>query len=76
MKVEPTITKAEVRASKEKCACLRALRDSLDDFFTIFVGSLTLDISITDKVFKAIFNIHFYHLSIRITVDLSVVFDL
>ncbi|KAJ6964442.1 hypothetical protein NC652_002650 [Populus alba x Populus x berolinensis] len=41
----------------------------------MFVGSLTLDISITDKVFKAIFNIHFYHLSIRITVDLSVVFD-
>lgn len=39
------------------------------------ISSQCLDISIIDKVFKAIFNIHFYHLSMGITVDLLVAFD-
>jgi hypothetical protein len=39
------------------------------------ISSQCLDISIINKVFKAIFNINFYHLSIGITLNLSVAFD-
>nr|TKS16197.1 hypothetical protein D5086_0000024900 [Populus alba] len=63
------------RASRKKCVWLKALRDSSDKFFTVFKGSQALDMYIADKVFMVISNIHFYHMSMGITVDFFVVFD-
>ncbi|KAG6789449.1 hypothetical protein POTOM_005547 [Populus tomentosa] len=63
------------RASRKECAWLNALRDSSDKFFTIFKRSQAVDMYIADMVFMVISNIHFYYLSMGITLDFFVVFD-
>lgn len=65
-------TKAKVRASCEEHAYSKALRDSFNEFLTVFKGFATLDMFISNKVFTIITNLYSYNPSIWKVVDFSI----